>query len=378
MLSTHVFGEALKDAGFSFYSGVPCSFLKYLINYAINTCDYVMANNEGDAVATCAGAYLGGRKSVFLCQNSGLTNATSPLVSLNYPFRIPVLGIVSLRGEEGIGDQPQHELMGRITGQFLTDMEIPWEYLSTDEEEAKAQVLRANEHIENKQSFFFVVKKNTLDEVKLAPQNMRTIQCETLVQKSKEDQLPSRWDALHCFNELSSNEVALLATTGYTGRELYELEDQKNQLYMVGSMGCVSALGLGLALTQPQRPVIAIDGDGALLMRMGLMATNAYYHPPNLLHVLLDNSRHESTGGQATVSGNIDFVSLAASMQYQKSLYCHDLDELREQIQQWLKEPVLTFIHLRTGPGVKKGLGRPKVKPYEVKERFMGFLGTSL
>lgn len=76
MLDTRNFGEQLKSLGYDFYSGVPCSFLKYLINYAINSSEYIAAANEGDAVAVAAGAYLGGRKSVVLMQNSGLTNAT--------------------------------------------------------------------------------------------------------------------------------------------------------------------------------------------------------------------------------------------------------------------------------------------------------------
>ena len=114
-LNTLVFGKELKKLGFDFFSGVPCSFLNNLINYAINDCDFVMSANEGDAVASCAGAYIAGRKSVVLMQNSGLSNASSPITSLNYSFKLPVLGFVSLRGEPGINDEPQHELTGKIT-----------------------------------------------------------------------------------------------------------------------------------------------------------------------------------------------------------------------------------------------------------------------
>jgi phosphonopyruvate decarboxylase len=78
MLNTATFGNELKVRGFDFYAGVPCSFLKSLINYAINECYYVMAANEGYAVAVASGAALGGKKSVVLV-NSGLTvtSATS-------------------------------------------------------------------------------------------------------------------------------------------------------------------------------------------------------------------------------------------------------------------------------------------------------------
>ena len=148
MLNTNEFGNELKRLGFDFYSGVPCSFLKNLINYSINECEYIAAANEGDAVAIASGAYLGGRKSVVLMQNSGLTNCISPLTSLNYPFQIPLLGFVSLRGEPGLNDEPQHELMGQITTQILDLMQIKWQFLSPDESEAKRQLEEANKWIE--------------------------------------------------------------------------------------------------------------------------------------------------------------------------------------------------------------------------------------
>lgn len=373
-LKTKEFGSELKKLGFDFYSGVPCSFLKPLINYAINDCEYIMAANEGDAVATCAGAYLGGRKSVFLCQNSGLSNATSPLTSLNYIFRIPVLGFVSLRGDKGLKDEPQHELMGRITTDFLDVMEIEWEYLSNDLEEAKEQLKRANQAIEENRTFFFVVRKGTFEPEALEPQEERVVRNKVLRPKVREEQAPKRLEVLELLNKLKDEDTIHMATTGVTGRELYEVEDAPNNLYMVGSMGCVSALALGLALVREDKKVIAIDGDGAFLMRMGSITTNAYYSPKNMFHLLLDNHCHDSTGGQMTVSKQIDFVSLAANVGYENSIYIHDLDELEAAIREWREKKGLTFAYMRITPGIKENLGRPKIKPYEVKERLMNFM----
>ena len=80
-------------AGFDFYTGVPCSFLTPLINGVLSAraLDYVGAASEGEAVAIASGAWLAGRKTVVMCQNSGLGNAVNPLTSLNTPFRIPTL-----------------------------------------------------------------------------------------------------------------------------------------------------------------------------------------------------------------------------------------------------------------------------------------------
>ena len=84
MLNTKIFGNQLKLLGYNFYSGVPCSFLKYFINYAINSCNYIAAANEGDAVAIAAGAYLGNKKSVVLMQNSGFGSWFSTLTANQY------------------------------------------------------------------------------------------------------------------------------------------------------------------------------------------------------------------------------------------------------------------------------------------------------
>jgi phosphonopyruvate decarboxylase len=166
----------------------------------------------------------------------------------------------------------------------------------------------------------------------------------------------------------------LLATTGKTGRELFEVEDKPNNLYMVGSMGCISSLGLGLAMARPDKRIIVIDGDVSALMRMGCFATNAYYQPKNLLHILLDNNAHDSTGGQATVSHIVDFASMASAVSYPVALQVNSLVELEEAIRQWIGDGQLTFIHLRISQGSPPELGRPTVKPFEVKDRLIKFM----
>jgi len=143
---------------------------------------------------------------------------------------------------------------------------------------------------------------------------------------------------------------------------------------MVGSMGCVGSLGLGLAYTRKDLDVVVIDGDGSLLMRMGSLSTNGYYQPENMLHILLDNQVHDSTGGQNTVSHNVNFVNIAADCGYEKSYYIHNLHELEVCIQEWKMTKGLTFIYLKISKGSKQNLGRPKVTPSEVKTRLQKFI----
>ncbi len=120
MINAESFIEVGRRHGFLHYTGVPCSFLTPFINYVINddSLVYISSANEGDALATATGLAIAGRPAVVMMQNSGLGNAVSPLTSLNYVFRIPVVIITSHRGAPGLEDEPQHELMGKITGAF--------------------------------------------------------------------------------------------------------------------------------------------------------------------------------------------------------------------------------------------------------------------
>jgi phosphonopyruvate decarboxylase len=166
-----------------------------------------------------------------------------------------------------------------------------------------------------------------------------------------------------------SRSTAVLASTGYCGRELYAIEDRANHFYMVGSMGCVVPLALGLALARPDLDVLALDGDGAALMRLGAFATAGAYAPRNFTHLLLDNGAHDSTGGQATVSPAISLAGVAAACGYEAREY-DDLAELGE----WLANARLEgprFARFLLKAGTPHDLPRPKVAPVDVKRRFM-------
>jgi phosphonopyruvate decarboxylase len=144
---------------------------------------------------------------------------------------------------------------------------------------------------------------------------------------------------------------------------------------MVGSMGCVLPLALGLALARPELRVIALDGDGAALMRLGAFATAGAYGPANLSHLLLDNGVHDSTGGQATVSPRISFSEVAAACGYAAALETDNLTRIGD----WLKEPPAAgarFARLFIRAGTASDLPRPAITPVEVKSRFMRHIGS--
>ncbi len=379
MISAESFIHTAAKKGFTLYSGVPCSYLKPFVNFATGTdvIRYVPATNEGDAIAIAAGAQLGGNRAVAMMQNSGLGNAVNPLTSLTYTFNIPILIIITLRGEPGgPADEPQHELMGKITTSMLESMEIPWRYFPSEENDIATVLDEATSHMDKTgQPFALVMKKNTVSAWPHSAKLSAHPRLATACPEEIHEPTATRMQMLTSIQNASQPTDVLLATTGFTGRELFTAGDKENQLYMVGSMGCISTLGLGLALTQPQRRVIAIDGDGALLMRMGALATNAYQNAPNLIHILLDNGVHESTGAQPTVSRSLDFTAIAAACGYKQVYRVNTPDALSALLNTSLEGPV--FIHVPTIPGVAENLARPDISPSNVAIRLRQWINKT-
>ncbi|MFT4561212.1 MAG: phosphonopyruvate decarboxylase [Gammaproteobacteria bacterium] len=385
MISAHEFVDRARDVGFTWYAGVPCSFLTPFINYVIgdDSLTYVSAANEGDAVAAVAGAVIGGRGGVAMMQNSGLGNAVSPLTSLAYVFRIPMLIICTHRGAPGLADEPQHELMGMITGQQFDTMRIPWEYFPTSSEEISASLSRAAKHFaEHKRPYALVMKKGSvapheLENPVAAKRNRATVIDGPAYGTQSLKGLPSRTAALQMIIDSTPlSDSVVLATTGFTGRELYAAADRDNHFYMVGSMGCASSLGVGLALARPDLRVIVVDGDGAALMRMGNLATIGAYAGGNLTHILLDNEAHDSTGSQATVSAHVDFASIAMACGYA----CVHRAMDAEGLQNFLKSRTTDgpqFLHLKIKTGTIENLPRPSITPVAVFERLKRHIGQT-
>ena len=374
----------LRAAGFRTYSGVPCSYLSPLIDELIASRDvrYVPATNEGDAVAVAAGAELAGSGGVALFQNSGLGNAVNPLTSLTHTFRIPILVFTTLRGDpeptDGKRDEPQHDLMGTITGDLLELMRIPHETFPSRSEDLGAALERARRHMADQGTpYAFVVRKDTIERTSPAPPP--PVDVPVAVPGVEASNAPQpRLDVdevLATLQDALGPESATVTTTGFTGRALYALGDRSNQLYMVGSMGCASSLALGLATTLPARRVCVLDGDGAALMRLGAMATIASQGPPNLVHVLLDNGVHDSTGAQATVSPRIDLCSIARACGYPNAVQVSHCSDLSRQLEAW--SGALSFIHVRTLPRADRTLPRPTQTPPEIAARFRAFLQSS-
>ena len=377
MIKAASFIEQLRGRGFSHWAGVPCSYLKPFINYVIDDkqLNYTGAASEGEAVGISMGAYLAGKNTVTMCQNSGLGNMVNPLTSLNYPFRIPTLLITTWRGEPGRPDEPQHVLMGQITHQLLDTMRIPWLPFPTEAEKVDEVVAKAEATMRETQlPFALVMSEGSVEEHELQFQpNPKRINPELSHANGPGPQM-IRTEALQTILESLSGNEAIVATTGKTGRELFTIADRPNHLYVVGGMGTASAIGLGICLGRPDQPVVVIDGDGAALMKLGSFATIGYSQPAKLLHIILDNEAHDSTGGQGTASPVVDFARIAAAANYRNAVSLEASNDLAAAIKDLRAKAGPSIVHVKIRQGSPKNLGRPTVKPHEVKERFMQFL----
>ena len=385
MIHARDFVDAARVRGFRCYAGVPCSLLTPFINFVIGAegLRYLSAANEGDAVAIAAGAWLGGQRAVAMMQNSGLGNAVSPLTSLTYTFRIPILVVCTHRGAPGVADEPQHELMGAITEKLFDTMGIAWATFPRETAAVMPTLDVIDQHMQRTSlPYALIMQKGSCESFALGTGAMATAPASIAVKGSGHQrattQRASRSAALECVLAASDDRrTVVIATTGFTGRELYALADRPQHFYMVGSMGCASSLGLGLALARPDLRVLVIDGDGATLMRMGNLATLGAYRPPNLLHVVLDNEAHDSTGAQATVSACTDFAALAAACGYGRVVRSDDLLELDAFFAQH-DDSTTGFMHMKIATGARDDLPRPVITPPAVRARFMQHIGSAL
>ena len=123
-------------------------------------------------------------------------------------------------------------------------------------------------------------------------------------------------DALAVLAPAVPDGTVCIHANGHIGRAGCAARNRDESFYMIGSMGLASSIGLGIALAQPRRRVLVLDGDGNVLMNLGTLATIAAEAPPNLLHVCFDNGAHASTGAQPTITDRVRLDEVARAAGY--------------------------------------------------------------
>jgi phosphonopyruvate decarboxylase len=278
-----------------------------------------------------------------------------------------MLLIVGWRGEPDIKDEPQHIKQGRVTLAQLDVLEIPHWIMDANSDLVKTLDAVFDSMHKRNAPVALVVRKDTFAKYEPRSSNVET---STL----------AREEALEQILKLSAEDDLIISTTGKTSRELFELRvkyGQKQRDFLtVGGMGHTASIALGVAIGQPERRVVCLDGDGSLLMHMGCMPVIAAYGPQNFIHVLLNNGSHESVGGQATSAGVVNFAQLASAVGYVDFAVANDLTSLKYAWQSMsnMHGPVLLEVKIKNGS--RGDLGRPTSTPEQNKLAFMEAVGV--
>src|SRR5262249_14338296 len=270
--------------------------------------------------------------------------------------------------------------MKKIMHLLLETMEIPCLPFPATEAEIAETMEQAEASMEKrKRPFALILKKGSIAphalSGRLETESIKTDLRENLT--ATEAELTTRTTTIELILDALAGDEAIIASTGKTGRELFTISDRANHLYVVGGMGTASAIGLGVAHALPRQPVVVIDGDGAALMKLVVLSPIGVYQPSNLLHVILDNEALDSTGGQQTASGIVRFVAVAAAVNYRSAFAVERPEQIREAVGLLRHRPGPSLLHVKIQPGSPENLGRPTVKPHEVKERFSQFLSSN-
>lgn len=338
MISAQDFCDELRARGYALATGVPCSHFGGPIELLSREAGgYVPAANEGGALAIAAGSVMAGRPCYVMLQNSGLGNLINPLSSLLMTFHIPVLAFVSQRGcPDPADDEPQHEVMGPATAPVLAALGVATLPLAKAGglQELRGVLDQAQRHIDRGRPVFVLVEKGAVGKA------------ERVRRETVRDGVSSG-AAIKLIAAVAEG-CPTIATTGYTGRELFGLADAPGNFYMQGSMGHAASIGLGAALARPDQTVVVIDGDGAALMHLGALSSIGDQGPENLVHVILDNGAHESTGGQRTTSDSTAFAPIALAAGYRSGVACESLPELEKALRAALGSAGPHLIAVRT------------------------------
>lgn len=365
--------DALQEMGVDFFTGVPDSLLNDFCLYMTKNMDakrHVMAANEGNAIAIAAGHYMAtGKLPLVYMQNSGIGNATNPLLSLTHDcvYGIPMLMVIGWRGDPSINDHAQHKIQGELTPVLMRDMDIPYEIL--DDENTVIEKFRkaADKAREISSPVALIAKKAILSQKEKK-------------QEYAQSPLMSREEAVAAVVDILGEDAIYLGTTGRATREVHEQLKQHHvgaghEWQNVGSMGHVSSVGLGLALACPEKKIVVFDGDAAAVMHMGALATNCRYKAGNMIHVVLNNGVNESVGGQPSAGYVVNMTGVAEACGYCTPGHAIETkEELQRIISEYKIGEMPLFVDMHVRQGIRSDMPKLDIDHKAIKEELMHYL----
>lgn len=358
--------KILKKNKISFFCGVPDSVLKNLSTYLdkYNSKTHKIAVNEGSAVAMGIGHYLAKKNiSCIYMQNSGLSNAINPLISIAHQkvYSIPLVMIIGWRGAPGKTDEPQHMVKGNITKRLLKLINVKFCVLNKESDLKKFEKL-VKYSKKNKSIVACLVKDKTLI-ANLHNNN-----------KSFKENNVNREKFISKLLNIIEKKTKIISTTGHTSRSLMKARlnnklQKGKDFYMVGGMGYALSVSLGMSL-QSKKKIICLDGDGSILMHMGSLFSGGFNKDINLKHILFNNNSHESVGGQSTGAKKINFKLLSQSLGYKYYYKVSKNENIEKTLKKFLNQKGYSLLEVITDKSNEKNLPRPK-NLIKIKQNFI-------
>jgi sulfopyruvate decarboxylase beta subunit len=345
----------LKKNGVDFTASLPCEKIKTLLEMIGRAFTHLPLTREEEGVGICAGAALAGKRPAMFVQSSGIGNMINALLSLTAFYELPLALFVSRRGiyKEKIEAQLP---MGRRLPTIMTGAGIA--HAEINNREDFGIVERELQHVYSKSSIHAfllspAIWEDSECEVSIEECGMKDIKTpealgERREAKARQRAQLTRYEVLRLIASYLDRKV-VVSNLGWPSKELYAIKHQPSNFYMLGSMGMVTPIGLGIALTS-SKEIIVIDGDGSLLMNPGSLATAAFAAPRNLTIIAIDNGAYGSTGNQPTLAGTcVDLEHVAQGFGIKNTVKVAS----EEQIVEVMKKPRsgLTFIHVLAIPG---------------------------
>ena len=161
----------------------------------------------------------------------------------------------------------------------------------------------------------------------------------------------------------------VVVCNGMIGREAFTAKDREANFYMIGSMGLALSIGLGAALVRKDKKVLVLDGDGNVLMSAGVLGSAAAEGAKNLLHVVLDNEAHGSTGDQRTISGHVHLEQVAKASGYRWAERV-PAERLAAELPAFLRREGPAMLLVKVDKGNMHGIARVSHEPPEIAARF--------
>ena len=365
MIKVNALISLLKKNHSDFFTGVPDSILKELSISLQNKGkkNHIIATNEGSAVSLGIGHYLSTKKiPCIYMQNSGLSNALNPLISIAHKkvYSIPLILIIGWRGSPRIKDEPQHNVKGEITENILKLLNI------------KYTILRSSKDLNKFDKQIKIAKKNNSIVACLIEQG--TLEKVKKNYKKKDFYSLDKEYFLKTLLQTLKKNTKIISSTGFNSRELMYLRSMfkitnSEDFYMVGGMGHTTSVALGYSLSS-KKSVICIDGDGSLLMHLGSIKTVGTFANKNFKYILLNNNSHDSVGGQSTYANDINFSKLSKSLGFKKFYSIKNDNNLKKNITAFLSEKNLSFLEVKVSNSKIKKLPRP-TDLIKIKKLFM-------